>query len=169
MLKNIPDELLRELLQHRVSLERGGKMVRGQGQRVRRYRLRFTVRGPGGRRQRTIPFNPDFAPLVAMVVNMWRREFQERKAAEKQKEQLDREQKQKVQAMRQQAIRLGGGGRRRRQRIGKEFDQAAEGPRAMYAYQITQTYLRPDRRPGRPRKGALTLPTEAGDLQTAHN
>jgi len=158
MVKLVPVDLLVQFHQLLPVLERNGTVVEDRDRGAGAYRLRYHVREADGRRrrQRSIAIRDKaVAHVIGVLVVILQ---SERRREERRAKQAERDRLKRLKAMRAEAIRLGGGGRRRRRRIAKEYDEAiAQGPMAVWLYELNAPYLKPERPPGRPRKGGLKL------------
>jgi hypothetical protein len=138
----------------------GAVQLRREPGRARSYRLRVRVMDAerGHRRQLSIAVGDAVAAAaVNAVLQEWRVAHDERQAADAAavRRAADRAERR---WLRSHAQDLGGGGRRRRRETGRLFDRVASaGGLDAWAFWACREFRRPDRLPGRRRKGGLTL------------
>ena len=161
-IQRISPALLAGLEQLKGTLETNGVVVRRTepGRRAS-YRLRFRARAADGRRRQwSIALNDDQeAAAVKELIEGWKKQRRQQLEAvrQAQRARLQAERK-KEQLRRRMILALAGGGRRRRHRIGRQYDRAVkQGIGAVVVFCMNQVYFRPNRRPGRRRKGQLAL------------
>ncbi len=151
----IPPVILQKLINDHASLERNGRVEqRCEPGRAGSYRLRY--RGPktGSTKVHQLSITLPSAEVAFAVrqllmgwQNAWADQKQQVKAAETERRLDERDNRE----LRREWQRLAGGGRRRKQRIGKEFDQASEGGvMELAVFALSSPHLRANQWPGRP-------------------
>lgn len=154
----IPPDLLERLVAVRVHLAKNGSVM------LRRWRngvvWRLRVRVPDrdrGRVHRSITVgDAETAEAVAALIAGWRHGRTTRVRKRRRKLGAETSYEEKVRRLRRQILSEFGGGSHRRERIAREFDEAAANPMRLMAYVYGGSYTAPNRKPGRKRKAGLS-------------
>lgn len=150
----IPAALLRRLVELKPSLIEQGIVQRRRYRTSTRWRVRVRVPHPDyGRIHTLVSLGGDvaLAEAVRQLIARWR---QGRAAPRKPRKRKKSPEELKLAELRRQVVQASGGGRRQRQRVRREFDEAARTPGGLVAYVLGGGYA-VRKEPGRPRKHAL--------------
>lgn len=157
----IPEALMSKLQGLRHVLEKNGMVElresRGSGPV---YRLRYYIKdAQGGYHDPCMTFRDEtLAAAVKQLIDGWRQEFRAAKAAKRAAAAASRQEQREYKKFRREMQDAAGGGWRRRQAIGRLYDEAAaEGGFALWTMMMGLNTLAPPGKRGRPRRGGLVL------------
>lgn len=158
----IPPDLLARLEGLRDILSANGAVIcRKEPDRRIGWRVRYRDRAENGRRaHRSIPLDSEPVALaVKALLAGWQHERrQQLQEARQARQQADQRSRQRHRRLRRMVVTLAGGGRKRRRRIGRLYDEAAaEGLEQEAIFILSEGYKQPNRRPGRHWRGQLVL------------
>ncbi|MBI3832491.1 MAG: hypothetical protein HY291_23405 [Planctomycetes bacterium] len=157
----LPPALRAKLEALRPSLEvQGVLQQRVEPDRSAAWRIRYRNRDDvaGVRRHRSLPLGQDegVARAAWALVEGWRKDRRRFEEEQDAKLEAERRHRKTMKACRRMAVLVGGGGYGRQRRNAKEFDAATTGtPLDAMRWLITSPFMRPNRRPGRPKKARL--------------
>ena len=150
----IPPALLSRLLELKPSLTEQGVVQRREYRTGTRWRLRVRTPHPDfGRIHTSVSLGGDvaLAEAVRLLISQWRRG---RAAPRKPRRRRKTPEELRTDELRREVLKASGGGWRRRKRVRREFDEAAQTPGGLTAYVFGGSYAVP-RKPGRKRACAL--------------
>lgn len=149
----IPEPLRAALHALRPALETQGVVQFHYGSY--RLRYRFHDEDAGFVKHKSLPLGgADVAAAVELLLDLWRQELHAAQVQRAHAEQAEHRKARQNKSLRRLAQTLAGGGARRRQRIGKWFDDARNNPAEMLAFTLTGKFPEPPRA-GRPARARL--------------